>query len=1087
MTPLTTSTPVDTLSDGFAIIDERILDDIQGNILAGYRAKFVRHLIVRVNDIRAARDFLAAAVTGRDGVPQVTTAQHWAPDVKPTTCLNVGISSTGLRALGLDDRALQTFPVEFVQGVTVRGAKIGDVEDSAPSRWRHGLGDADAVHLMWSIHGLADPAVPDGVARARVDVEELAAALESMWAESGAFTVTSCIDGATFDTYPGHAGDDGSKVHFGYRDSLSQPRFAVAGQTYGARDDQPVQPVGAVLLGSEYATPFHDVKWQRPMGYRGTEEFDLGRNGCFNAFRVLDQRVREFEQFLEESAAKINAELDARRADGRLEPDAGGEASIVWDAERVAAKLMGRWRNGVPLSPSPNTMVGATPGPYLGPGVPSPPPDADLNAFEYLDVDPRFDDSDGAQCPLGSHVRRGNPRDGRIVQRSASYTRPIVRRGMPYGAPYDPSAPEDNGVRRGLIGNFLCANLVSQFEAIMYDWINLGLHDPRLTGTNDPIIGANHPARSRFEIPIAAGDGRVIDTIVLDRFGSFTTTAGSVYLFCPSISALRFLAGTPLAAIPSPVIARPSTRVSAGAATVATVATAVTSKRSSATVSDGARSPGWRMRRNVWNKIAVLKYHGQKPAVIPPPAPDVPPIDLVPFVTRHPDISIDGLVVAAELPRDEVDKPKQVFTKFQHHLVRWYSPMQRRLPQVHDDAQRALDAAYTPAHRACFPQPVPTPSDLGALAVASPYASYLTAGDDGTYRWNLEYLTNYEVHRGLLPLGAVVDFRVDASTGQLAPVRIETALGVAHAGGAGWTDATRAAMCAVTSHASMIRHFNWLHLTAGPVLEASTRNHLPSTHPLRRFIWPHVFGTHAGNELVTEILMSKGGEFDAIFSLSHRGKCDLFEATTGAFDLASINPVIDAQRRGVTGLAAPAIEHWSTLYAICRAHADRYLAAYYSSDDDVMNDQHLVAWVEDLHDRLPNGVHGVMGPTVTIDGVAQLLATIVYLATVEHEITGSGLWDYQLWNDTSPVRIREDGKRVPVDVYQRLVNSNFNLNVHRTMLLDDHMPTLALDARGVSSFVQFQQDLLGLQADLDRSRAEPWRIEPRHLKANINA
>lgn len=1070
MATKTTATPIDMLPDGFAITDARVLDDIQGNILSGYRAKFVRHLVVRVNDVRAAKEFLAAVVSGHDGVPQVTTAQHWEPGVKPTTCLNVGVSSAGLRALGLDDRSLQTFPLEFVAGVTTRSAKIGDVEESAPSNWRHGLHDPDAVHLIWSIHGVPGPDVTSGVVQARVAVEELCTRLESMWARSGAFTVTSRIDGATFDTYPGHARDDGSKVHFGYRDSLSQPRFSVAGRIYGARAEEPIQPVGAVLLGDEYATPFHDVKWQRPKGYRGQLEFELGRNGCFNAFRVLDQRVGEFEEFLAASAHKINAELDARRANGRIAADAGGEASVVWDAERVAAKLMGRWRNGTPLSPSSDTVLGITPGPYLGSGMPTPPPEADLNAFSYSDVDLRFDDGGGAQCPLGAHVRRGNPRDGRIVQRSANYTRPIVRRGMPYGAPYDPTAADD-GVHRGLVGNFLCANLVSQYEAIMYDWINLGLHDPRLTGTNDPIIGSNHPSSSRFEIPIADGHDRVVHTAVLEGFASFTTTAGSVYLFCPSIPALYFLAGTPIPSIPT-AAAPPAPKPTDG---------------SSGPVSDGARSLRWRMRRAFWNKLAVLKYHGQKPAVIPPPSPASTHIELVPFTSRHKGIPIQGIVVADTLPKDEVDKPKQIFTKVQHRVVRWYSPMQRRLPEVQTDSQRALDAAYTPDHRACFPAPVPTPGDLGVLAVASPYASYLTAVGDGIYRWDLAHLAAYEVHRGLQPLGAVVDFRVDAATAQLAAVCVESALGVAHPGDEGWLEATRAALCSITTHASMIRHFNWLHLTAGPVLEAATRNHLPSTHPLRRFVWPHVYGTHAGNELVTEILMSKGGEFDAIFSLAHRGKCELFEATTGQFDLAAINPVLDAQRRGVAGLASPAVDHFSTLYAICLAHARRYLAAYYPSDDELVNDQALGAWIDDLDNRLPNGVRGVMGPTVTTNGVAELLATIVYFATVEHEITGSGLWDYQLWNHTSPVRVREDGKRVSVDVYQRLVNANFNLNVHRTMVLDDHLPSLALDERGVSAFLAFQQDLLGLQAHLDSITPVPWRIEPRHLKTNINA
>ena len=150
-------------------------------------------------------------------------------------------------------------------------------------------------------------------------------------------------------------------------------------------------------------------------------------------------------------------------------------------------------------------------------------------------------------------------------------------------------------------------------------------------------------------------------------------------------------------------------------------------------------------------------------------------------------------------------------------------------------------------------------------------------------------------------------------------------------------------------------------------------------------------------------------------------------------------------------------------------HARRYLGVYYASEDALVDDQALGAWIDDLERLLPNGVHGVLGPGVTLSGVASLLATVIYLAVVEHEITGSGLWDYQLWSDTSPVRIYEDGRRLPVDVYQRLVNANFNLNVHRTMLLNDALVSLAVDVWGEWAFQEFQQDMLGLQTRLDRS------------------
>ena len=31
-----------------------------------------------------------------------------------------------------------------------------------------------------------------------------------------------------------------------------------------------------------------------------------------------------------------------------------------------------------------------------------------------------------------------------------------------------------------------------------------------------------------------------------------------------------------------------------------------------------------------------------------------------------------------------------------------------------------------------------------------------------------------------------------------------------------------------------------------------------------------------------------------------------------------------------------------------------------------------------------------------------LVSTLIYLTTVEHEIVGSGVWDYQTWSDVQP-------------------------------------------------------------------------------------
>ena len=128
----------------------------------------------------------------------------------------------------------------------------------------------------------------------------------------------------------------------------------------------------------------------------------------------------------------------------------------------------------------------------------------------------------------------------------------------------------------------------------------------------------------------------------------------------------------------------------------------------------------------------------------------------------------------------------------------------------------------------------------------------------------------------------------------------------------------------------------------------------------------------------------------------------------------------------------------------------------------------------------------LLGSPTTIEGAARLIAAFIYLATVEHEILGTGVWNYQMWTHVQPVRIYKNGQREPLDVYQRLVNANFNLNVSRAPLMQD-FSGLAIDEQGRVAFRQFLSELGVLQNRLEQEPFAHWKIYPKILEANINA
>lgn len=109
--------------------------------------------------------------------------------------------------------------------------------------------------------------------------------------------------------------------------------------------------------------------------------------------------------------------------------------------------------------------------------------------------------------------------------------------------------------------------------------------------------------------------------------------------------------------------------------------------------------------------------------------------------------------------------------------------------------------------------------------------------------------------------------------------------------------------------------------------------------------------------------------------------------------------------------------------------------------------------------------------------------------TALHDQLGTFLWNYQNWPHIQPSRVYRDGRRIPVDVYQRLINANYNLNVRRTQLMQD-FGYLATDSAGQKEFKKFLEELKSLQRRMeadDGAKRALWKIYPDMLEANINS
>ena len=506
----------------------------------------------------------------------------------------------------------------------------------------------------------------------------------------------------------------------------------------------------------------------------------------------------------------------------------------------------------------------------------------------------------------------------------------------------------------------------------------------------------------------------------------------------------------------------------------------------------------WFLRRWVWDLIAWLKFTIAKPLNIPLPPTRWDRIEPKPMIEAIPEVPLRNVMVCprANIPKDERSFRNTMAYRFQVWLYTAFSPMQPGLPRIDADPQVALKQAFNGLRRARFHAPeLPAEylgsPDLGSLAVRGPYACYTTRVDDTTWEWDLLMLDTYEHHPGLVKIGSRVLFRVDKRRRSLRAYSIECALGSIKPTDPEWNQACKIALCAASTHLSLVRHFNWVHLAGGAQLAIATRNSLSRNHPLCRLLWPYIYGTQQSNDMVTRGQMARGGDFETIFSFTFDDMCRLFDNSYRDYKHIVNDPEADGDWRRVRGAGfdTPTQQNLEALFDVMHCFVRNYLEIYYPRNatgaNDVRRDRETLAWLEELNARVPNGV-GVNPKKFTWEELARMLAGQLYLVTVQHEILGSFMWNYQLWTHRQPARIYNDFQPEPLDVYQRLVNANYNLNVPRRALMDD-FGRFALDYRAKAAMLQFQSELAALQAKMDSHPGAVWRLCPRDLKVNINA
>ena len=333
-----------------------------------------------------------------------------------------------------------------------------------------------------------------------------------------------------------------SREHFGFVDGISQP--GIRGRPRKRPNDFVTRSLVTDWPASSLqGFPGQDLVWpgEFVLGYARSgpdpllagpiaeAELPWMRNGSYLVYNRLLQNVGAFWKTMREEAARLSSHP--------------GFAEI--GADGLAARLVGRTRNGVPVS----RLQGPERSFHEGLGS-----DRFANNHFRFDSDtPRVGltrgsdaypaakaDPLGLVCPLASHIRKANPRDSTsdVGGEGGNQQHRILRVGVPFGPrrkslEADPVADEPE---RGQL--FLCiqSSIEEQFEFLQTRWINDDSR-PKSPGGNDMVAG-RMPSTSdgMRRCTIFGVEGQEQEVRARERF---VTSSGGAYFFVPSIDAIR--------------------------------------------------------------------------------------------------------------------------------------------------------------------------------------------------------------------------------------------------------------------------------------------------------------------------------------------------------------------------------------------------------------------------------------------------------------------------------------------------------------------------------------------------------------------
>ncbi|KAJ5940027.1 hypothetical protein N7516_000195 [Penicillium verrucosum] len=507
--------------------------NIQGGIWPRMPKEFESYLFYRITNANRfrydLREFIDEITTGEqceERLERIKSARENGRAAKiPLSGINVSFTHKGLQKLDQAQIKDGLFEKGMYSDLVFEGADIPErlLPEFKPPPGHPAGDDSWRIDLVFTVAACSEQTLNEGTAKIETNfhLRDLnKSSLEFVSAKHG----------------QRRPGDLRGKEHFGFEDHISQPQIRGLDPQPGPREPQLVPP-GYIFVGHD-GDPRRDI----------TPPWSV--EGSFLVFRQLDEKVPEFNKFVEEAAKKIP----------NFAVENGGE--------KLAAHMMGRWKSGAPVALTPNKD------------------DPSLARRNDFDFRPK---QSILGCPFAAHIRKMRPRADHLPDLGndddfvkGQFTDPLVhdtsavtiqdvdsdeepdappqredasvilRRGITFGPELGPDETEKTTKSRGVYFTCYQSDIRDGFNFLMTRWASNSVFPSSKHKTHehgpgmDPFINQ----RQREDHPeghVCVHDGE--DSEKAHRLGlgkdAWVDQRGGEYFFTPSIRGLRWFCNAP--------------------------------------------------------------------------------------------------------------------------------------------------------------------------------------------------------------------------------------------------------------------------------------------------------------------------------------------------------------------------------------------------------------------------------------------------------------------------------------------------------------------------------------------------------------